>query len=179
VAFQGKDIDDVYDWQVETDSDLHSIGRTEPAPTLDDPLFVSLNDEDDRLQPGSTSIDAGHPASDFSLEPGPDGGRVNRGAYGNTPLATTSEPSWLRITSPNFYTDLIPSHNYEIRWETFHEPGNDTIDDVLLRSDDTKVADIASTVVATGSITWSPGQFVTGDPDLRYRIELSTSGTTR
>ncbi len=178
VAFQGKDFYDVYDWQVETDNDLHSIGRTDPAPGLDDPLFVSLADDDYRLQPGSTSIDSGDPASDFSLEPEPNGGRVNLGAYGNTPLATTSESSWLRIASPNFYADLIPSHIYEIRWETFNVPGTDTIDVVLLRSDGTKVADIASTVVSTGSIAWSPGQFVTGDPDLRYQIELSTSGAT-
>lgn len=38
----------------------------------------------------SPAIDAGDPASDFSLEPQPNGGRANMGAYGNTPEASKS-----------------------------------------------------------------------------------------
>lgn len=178
VAFQGKDFYDVYDWQVETESDLHSLGRTDPAPALDNPQFVALGADDYRLQADSTSIDAGHPGADFSFEPSPNGGRVNPGAFGNTPLAAASASSWLRITTPNFYTDLVPSRTYEIRWDTYNVPGTDTIDIALLSSDGTTLADVASTVVSAGSVTWSPGQFVSGDPDLRYRIELSTSGAT-
>jgi len=41
---------------------------------------TSLND--------SPCIDAGNPASDFSLEPMPNGSQVNLGAYGNTPVAS-------------------------------------------------------------------------------------------
>ncbi len=40
------------------------------------------------LLPSSPCIDAGDPNSDFGLEPEPDGGRINMGAYGNTPEAT-------------------------------------------------------------------------------------------
>jgi subtilisin family serine protease len=36
----------------------------------------------------SPSIDAGDPASDFSREPAPNGGRIDQGAYGNTPYAS-------------------------------------------------------------------------------------------
>ncbi len=36
----------------------------------------------------SKCVDAGDPASDYSLEPQPNGGRVNLGAYGNTPEAS-------------------------------------------------------------------------------------------
>jgi len=43
---------------------------------------------DYHLLPESPCIDAGDPNSDFSLEPEPNGGRVNMGAYGNTPEAT-------------------------------------------------------------------------------------------
>ena len=38
----------------------------------------------------SPAIDAGAPASDYSREPSPNGGRVNMGFYGNTPWATMS-----------------------------------------------------------------------------------------
>lgn len=43
---------------------------------------------DYHLQLDSPCIDAGDPAADFSLEPQPNGGRVNMGLYGNTPEAT-------------------------------------------------------------------------------------------
>ena len=43
---------------------------------------------DYHLLPESPCIDAGDPNYDFSLEPQPNGGRVNIGAYGNTPEAT-------------------------------------------------------------------------------------------
>lgn len=38
----------------------------------------------------SPAIDAGDPASSYSLEPSPNGGRINMGAYGNTPEASRS-----------------------------------------------------------------------------------------
>jgi predicted outer membrane repeat protein len=45
---------------------------------------------DYHLLPESPCIDAGDPNYDFSLEPQPNGGRVNIGAYGNTPEATAT-----------------------------------------------------------------------------------------
>jgi len=36
----------------------------------------------------SPAVDAGNPSSPFQLEPAPNGGRVNLGAYGNTPQAS-------------------------------------------------------------------------------------------
>lgn len=53
-----------------------------------DPLFA---DADLHLTPDSPCIDAGDPTSDYSQEPMPNGGRINMGAYGNTPEATTSD----------------------------------------------------------------------------------------
>ncbi|TFH17976.1 MAG: DUF2341 domain-containing protein [Lentisphaerales bacterium] len=40
----------------------------------------------------SPSIDAGNPASSWANEPSPNGGRINIGAYGNTPEASKSAP---------------------------------------------------------------------------------------
>ncbi|MBN2377004.1 MAG: hypothetical protein JXD22_11415 [Sedimentisphaerales bacterium] len=56
-----------------------------------DPLFVDSANRDYHLLPDSPCIDAGDPASDFSLEPKPNGGRVNVGAYGNTDDAALSQ----------------------------------------------------------------------------------------
>ncbi len=53
------------------------------------PHFVHSDGADYRLLPWSPCIDAGDPLSDFSLEPEPNGGRVNIGAYGNTPQAAS------------------------------------------------------------------------------------------
>jgi len=53
------------------------------------PLFVDSADGDYHLLPDSPCIDAGDPNSEFGLEPEPDGGRINMGAYGNTPEATS------------------------------------------------------------------------------------------
>jgi hypothetical protein len=57
-----------------------------------DPLLLSSYLEPNlHLYPGSPCVDAGHPFSDYSNEPEPNGGRVDMGAYGNTWEATTSE----------------------------------------------------------------------------------------
>ncbi len=53
-----------------------------------DPRFVDPENGDFHLTPWSPCIDAGNPSSPFSKEPGPNGGRVNIGAYGNTAEAT-------------------------------------------------------------------------------------------
>lgn len=60
-----------------------------------DPLFVDGTNDNYHLSPLSPCIDTGDPYWDFSLEPEPDGGRINMGAYGNTPEAETR--GWLYI----------------------------------------------------------------------------------
>ncbi len=54
---------------------------------------IYLNQEDDipyRMLAASPTIDAGDPNDDFSMEPQPNGGRINQGLLGGTFLATTS-----------------------------------------------------------------------------------------
>jgi len=52
---------------------------------------------DYHLLPSSSCIDAGDPASDWSLEPWPNGGRINMGAYGGTPEATRSRDGLVAV----------------------------------------------------------------------------------
>lgn len=77
-----------------------------------DPLFVDPNNGDYHLlsergrywpqhdvwvldKVTSPCIDGGDPAADPSGEPMPNGGRINMGAYGQTPYASMSEMPWL------------------------------------------------------------------------------------
>ena len=55
-----------------------------------DPLFEDPANPNYHLMPGSPCIDAGDPASDYSSEPEPNGGRINMGAYGGTAEAATN-----------------------------------------------------------------------------------------
>lgn len=50
--------------------------------------FVNRNGFDYREVSGSATVDAGDPNDEFHREPVPNGGRINIGAYGNTPFAT-------------------------------------------------------------------------------------------
>ncbi len=56
-----------------------------------DPLFTDIINGDFHLLAGSPCIDAGDPGSEFALEPEPNGGRINMGAYGGTPQASLSQ----------------------------------------------------------------------------------------
>src|SRR6185436_1839292 len=87
IVWWQKDFTDLFDWQAEANLDSHSGGRTALLPALDNPQFVNLAANNYHLVSTSTSVDAGNPASDYSLEPAPNGGRIDLGAYGNTTAA--------------------------------------------------------------------------------------------
>ncbi|MBK8798007.1 MAG: DUF1565 domain-containing protein [Anaerolineales bacterium] len=66
-----------------------------------DPAFVNTAARDFHLRntsPSSPAIDAGDPSSPYNREPGPNGGRINMGAYGNTVEAATTPVDTKLIT---------------------------------------------------------------------------------
>ena len=88
--------------------------------TYQDPMFADVSGGDFHLKSqygrwtgsawtndGVTSpcIDAGDPTSNYSIEPSPNGSRINIGAYGNTDEASKSsgEPSWSPSNVGNYY----------------------------------------------------------------------------
>ena len=105
---------------------LTQQGYTGTGNITSNPLFVNATGGDFHLQStnghynpetklfvndaaNSPAIDAGNPASDFSNEPSPNGGRVNMGCYGNTVEASKSagtgneafaQPSWTMFPNP-------------------------------------------------------------------------------
>ena len=178
VAERGKLVSDLYDWRVETDFDVNSKGSTSLAPLRDDPLFVDMASDDYHLQSGSTSIDAGRPGDDFSLEPAANGDRVNLGAYGNTLEAVGSTASWLSITYPEFYENLDHDELHEIRWDSYNLVGVD-IQLRLIQEGTGTVTTVATVPVAAGLATWRPSDVgISGSITNRYRLELrTTSGT--
>lgn len=52
--------------------------------------FLDAAAKDYRERPGQPNVDAGDPADGFALEPAPNGGRINMGAFGNTIHAAPS-----------------------------------------------------------------------------------------
>jgi len=111
------------DWRAGTGQDAHSISS--------DPLFANvatgdfhLNSFAGRYFPGSglppeavgawvsdpevsPCIDAGDPASDYTQEPAPNGGRANMGAYGNTEQASKSGIAPLAVATASLTTGQV------------------------------------------------------------------------
>ncbi len=187
-----KDFTDLYDWQVEANYDNHSIGYTQLAPTLDNPLFMDVSSADpsqwdfrlkDASTPGpiSTSIDAGDPASLFNLEPTGNGvyngGRIDLGAYGDTAQAADSPASYIRIDYPNFYTDWEVNAGHSILWHTYNVTGNVAIDLYEQGPNPgqlTFVTNIGIVPASTGYYGWSPqASGITPSTTARYQIVLT------
>ncbi len=96
--FGGQSFSTRADWFYELGFDAHSVS--------DDPLFINPlvahgqlgfqngidygQDDNFHTLDSSPVVDAGDPNSSFSLEPSPNGGRVNIGYDGNTPQANAS-----------------------------------------------------------------------------------------
>ncbi|MBN1186127.1 MAG: right-handed parallel beta-helix repeat-containing protein [Bacteroidales bacterium] len=57
-------------------------------------FFADPENGDYHVMECSSSIDMGDPSDEYSNEPEPNGGRINLGAYGNTPEATVSSSSY-------------------------------------------------------------------------------------
>jgi len=89
-----------------------------------DPQFIAPDQGDFHLVSWSPCIDAGNPTSDFSQEPVPNGGRVDLGAYGNTPEATSG--------SADSDADALPDdwerHWFgDLRYDAAADPDSDNI----------------------------------------------------
>ncbi len=173
VSFQ-KDFIDLFDWQVESNYDTHSIGYTAIDPTLDNPQFVDVANDNYQLQDlVSTSIDAGDPSItvDFHLEPSPNGHRLDLGAYGNTTLASQSRATSIDVDYPNFFTDWPAAEGRGVFFRSVNVSGNVDID--LLDAAGNFVADIAVVPAEDGAVGWSPQQSgISGSVSNRYRVRV-------
>lgn len=178
LVYWQKDFWDLFDWQTEANYDSDSIGYTILDPTLDDPAFVNLAADDYHLvDTVSTSIDAADPTSSSVLEPLPNGGRANLGAYGNTTQAALSRPAYIEVDFPNYYTDWEEAESGFILWHAVNVTG--AVDIELYTDTGTFLSHIATTDVSTGVIGWSPSTSnINGDITSRYRIRITSQSNT-
>jgi autotransporter-associated beta strand protein/parallel beta-helix repeat protein len=188
-----KPFNDLFDWQVEANYDNHSIGYTSVNPALDNPNFVNLAGDNYLLPDSSatgfksTSVAAGNPSSPFNLETrGPDGDRIDLGAYGNTALAAISPSQYVRIDYPTYYTDFLANVGHVILWHTydvtdlnsgtFHKlTGSLDID--LYDTSGNFVEHITTLPANTPSFGWNTAG-ITPNIATRYRIKLTYEPNT-
>ena len=83
----------------------------ETGNTNADPLFIDSAGGNYHLCPASPCVNTGDPASDFSLEPLPNGDRINMGAYGNTAEATCT-PGDVNGDTVIDKSDLMMAYDY-------------------------------------------------------------------
>ncbi|MBR3583291.1 MAG: right-handed parallel beta-helix repeat-containing protein [Kiritimatiellae bacterium] len=112
-----KEYNSVGDWSAESGMDRHSLSH--------DPQFADAAAGDFRLKSQgngdattSSLVDAGNPLSACTAEPDPNGGRINIGRHGNTPLAAKT-PTNAMLTLVSFHdggrasgTNAVVAWNY-------------------------------------------------------------------
>lgn len=73
------------------------------------PQYINGAAHDYHLETGSPCVNAGDPASDYSLEPEHNGSRINMGFYGNTPEAAHSQVDPILSVTPSKQYVEIPA----------------------------------------------------------------------
>jgi len=139
-------------WVWELGLDQHSMSAN---PQFDS-LTGTLNFQ---VQPTSPTIDAGNPASAYSLEPGPNGGRINLGNYGDTALATPSASQVVQVLYPNGLQKLQVGTSYTITWHTSGFANGTTANVDLSLDGGNTWTNLATNVAMTGgngSLSWAP-----------------------
>jgi parallel beta-helix repeat protein len=157
-----------------------------------DPLFVDAAGGDYHLAGNSPCIDAGNPASDYSLEPEPDGGRINMGAYGNT--AEAESKGWLYVQGYNLVEktrvgrtlfdyrlqvrvkNQSASNAVDVSLELLHMPSNVTIIEPLV---DVGSVPAGATVTSTDTFTIRVDrQTLTSALGISWRVTYAIGGVT-
>src|SRR5262249_3467581 len=131
------------------------------APALADGVRIQRligdggDDDNFHVQDGSPTIDQGDLTSPYSLEPAPNGARVNQGFDGNTPNAHTSANPLLQVLSPNGNEKYEIDGTYTITWREVGIPGSGNHVVIELIQGQTVITQIAPpTTLDTGSFLW-------------------------
>ena len=138
-----------------------------------DPLLADPVAGDYHLLPHSDCIDLGDPAADFSLEPEPDGGRINRGAYGNTPQAASR--GWLQIEDYDIVRKTRvgrTTFEYELAITLTNNSGNGVVDVVAELLDVPQNVQVLDSEVRVGVVP--AGGTVTSDDLFAIRVDRLT-----
>lgn len=144
--------------------------------TVANPLFADVAAGDFRLRSTSgrwtgsswtndpvtsPAIDQGNPASPFANEPAPNGGRVNAGAYGNTPEASRSPTNpWLQaLTFADGGTLNVPGDS--VYWNFGNMPSGATVRIELSTDSGATWSTVQSGLAATSGVyVWANTNFL-------------------
>lgn len=156
--WQGQDIASLNDWRYLLGLDMHSQQV--------DPQFVSVADSDFRVLSSSPTIDAGSPDFYYLAEPLNNGGRINQGHTGNTPLAAASPLQSIQFVTLNGRDKVEQSETTRVNFRTsglaeehmvaLINAGGSQVDNWLAnnyRSDSGTIVGTVSTTINTSQIT--------------------------
>ncbi|MDB5104410.1 MAG: Chitin binding protein [Fibrobacteres bacterium] len=134
-----------------------------------DPDVKDIPNLDYHLWPYSAAINAGDPASDFSAEPAPNGGRVDMGYYGGTAEAS---PFQFRIVSPNGGDSLTPATTATIKWQGGKLLGVKKLDYSINNGTSWVAITSSADAGGTGSFAWTVP--AVKSPNCLVRVSLPT-----
>ena len=109
-SWQGQDLLTQPQWYYETGNDVHS--------QFANPQFVNISGDDFQLQSTSPAVAMGDPSSSYFEQPTPNEGRIDQGAYGNTPQATTTAAQVVQVLSPSGLEKYPVGQQVTINWQS-------------------------------------------------------------
>ena len=120
----------------------------------------------------SPLIDRGDASDSFALEPLPNGGFINIGAYGGTSQASISPARYVSVLSPDGGEVWPQGQTFTIRWRSKYDSVvGGTFKIELVGSDiPTPVLTIATAAPDTGSFTWTVPSTLTPND---YRVQIT------
>ena len=125
----------------------------------------------------SPAIDRGDPAAAFSLEPAPNGGFINIGAFGDTAQASESPIPYVILLAPNGGESALAGQSYIIKWRS--EDTGSTVNIDLLEGSSPGTATLVENVVTgaadSGTYTWSIPSNTT--PASNYYVRVTRTGS--
>ncbi len=126
----------------------------------------------------SPTIDRGDPAAAFSLEPAPNGGAINIGAFGDTAQASESAAPYVILVAPNGGESVLAGQSYVIKWRSDSNSGTVNID--LLQGSSPAGAMFVSHIVAaaanSGTYTWAVPSNIS--PASNYYIRITSTSSS-
>ncbi|HZZ44157.1 MAG TPA: right-handed parallel beta-helix repeat-containing protein [Tepidisphaeraceae bacterium] len=124
----------------------------------------------------SPIIDRGAPTDPYSLEPTPNGGYVNLGAYGNTAQASLSPAHYLLIINPAAGLTIATGQPTKITWRdeiTNLSAGASNTDTIQLMQGNTVV--LSFNAPDTGTYTWTPPLSLSSGV---YQLQITRTDST-
>jgi len=136
------------------------------------PTMLNSTEVVDAVQ--SSGIDRGDKQDDNSLEPIPNGGFINLGAYGNTSQASKSPVEYVLVFLPDGGETWPAEQEFTIKWRSHDAVGNVRID-LLVDGTADPFVEIAAAEQNDGEFAWTIPASIPAGVD--YRVEITRLDT--